>query len=125
MIVVATDAPLSDRNLTRLARRGLTGLARTGSSMSNGSGDYVVAFSTALDVRRTPARRAALSTVMDLPNGLLSPLFEAAIEATEESIYNSLFQAENTTGVDNVAVKALPVDDVLEIVKRRFRGDFT
>ncbi len=125
MIIVATDAPLSDRNLTRLARRGLTGLARTGSSMGNGSGDYVVAFSTALDVRRTPARRTVLSTVMELPNSLTSPLFQATIEATEEAIYNSLLLAKSATGVDNVTVKALPIDEVTEIVKRRSRDDFT
>ena len=92
MLILATDAPLSDRNLTLLARRAFAGLARTGAAMSNGSGDYALAFSTAEAVRRTPARRKAVATLPDrsaersrrsLPNDLVSPLFLAAIEATE------------------------------------------
>jgi len=120
LIVAATDAPLSDRNLARLARRGLAGLARTGSSMSNGSGDYVLAFSTAQDVRRNPARRADLAILRELPNDRMSPLFQAMIEATEEAIYNALFRAESMTGAGGVRVEALPLDQVLGIV----RGDF-
>ena len=120
MIVVATDAPLSDRNLARLARRGLTGLARTGSSMSNGSGDYVLAFSTAEAVRRAPQRRNALTTLAELPNDLISPLFQAVIEATEEAIYNSLFLAKTTTGVGGAKVDALPTDQVLNLLRGRF-----
>jgi L-aminopeptidase/D-esterase-like protein len=76
LIVVATDAPLSDRNLTRLARRALAGLARTGASFADGSGDYALAFSVAESVRRTPARRSQLATVAELLNALLSPLFQ-------------------------------------------------
>jgi D-aminopeptidase len=83
MIVLATDAPLSDRNLKRLAKRGLTGLARTGASMSNGSGDYVIAFSTAEEVRRTEERRSKVWAYPEVPNDLMSPLFQAAIEARE------------------------------------------
>ena len=98
MIVVATDAPLSDRNLKRLAKRGLTGLARTGASMSNGSGDYAVAFSSNEEVRRTAKRRSKVWAYSELPNDLMSPLFEAAIEATEEAIYNSLCMATPMTG---------------------------
>jgi len=113
---VATDAPVSDRNLTRLARRGLTGLARTGSSMSNGSGDYVLAFSTGADVRRTPQRRQAVSPIADLPNDLLSPLFQAVIEATEEAILNALFTAHTTTGMDGITVDALPIERIIEQV---------
>jgi D-aminopeptidase len=94
MIVVATDAPLSDRNLERLARRALVGLSRTGATLSNGSGDYVIAFSTAPEVRRTPARRAAAASVTELPNDLMTPLFQAVAEATEEAIINSLLQAQ-------------------------------
>jgi D-aminopeptidase len=94
MIVVATDAPLSDRNLKRLGRRALVGLARTGATMSNGSGDYVIAFSTAESVRRTPARRNAASNVTELANDGMTPLFQAVAEATEEAIINSLLQAE-------------------------------
>ena len=93
MIVVATDAPLSDRNLERLARRALAGLARTGATLSNGSGDYVIAFTTAGQVRRTPERRDAASSVVELPNDRVTPLFQAVAEATEEAIINSLLQA--------------------------------
>ena len=94
MIVVATDAPLSDRNLERLGRRALVGLSRTGATLSNGSGDYVIAFSTPPEVRRTPARRAAAASVTELPNDLMTPLFQAVAEATEEAIINSLLQAQ-------------------------------
>jgi len=110
MIVIATDAPLSDRNLKRLARRGLAGLARTGASMSNGSGDYVIAFSTNEDVRRTAERRSKVWAYPELPNEMTSPLFEAAIEATEEAIYNSLCMAETMTGYRGRTVHALPLD---------------
>jgi|SRR6185369_12414189 len=100
VLIVATDAPLSDRNLARLAERSFAGLARTGSALSNGSGDYAIAFSTAAAVRRTPERRQTVSTIPDIPNDQLSPLFEAVIEASEEAILNSLFMAETTTGWD-------------------------
>jgi D-aminopeptidase len=118
MIVVATDAPLSDRNLTRLAWRALAGMARTGSSMANGSGDYAIAFSTAESVRRTPERRSAVCTVSELPNGLVSPLFQAAIEATEEAIYNSMFGATTVTGHRGRTAEALPLDRVVELMRR-------
>jgi len=119
MIVIATDASLSDRNLIRLAKRGLAGLARTGASMSNGSGDYAVAFSTAEDVRRTPERRSKTWAYPEMPNDLTSPLFQAAIEATEEAIYNSLCMAETMTGFRGRTVNALPLDRVQELVNRR------
>lgn len=109
MIVIATDAPLSDRNLKRLAARGLAGLARTGASMSNGSGDYVIAFSTAEKVRRTAERRNKIWAYPEVPNDLMSPLFQAAIEATEEAIYNSLCMAETMTGYKGRKVEALPL----------------
>src|SRR5215211_4193838 len=109
MIVLGTDAPLSDRNLKRLARRALAGLARTGASMSNGSGDYLVTFSTASDVRRTAERRSQVWAYPEVPNDLMSPLFESAIEATEEAIYNSLCMAETMTGYRGVTVPALPL----------------
>jgi D-aminopeptidase len=108
MIVIATDAPLSDRNLKRLAKRGLTGLARTGASMSNGSGDYVIAFSTAEEVRRTAERRNKVWAYPEVPNDLMSPLFQAAIEVTEEAIYNSLCMAETMIGYREAKVVALP-----------------
>jgi D-aminopeptidase len=94
MIVVATDAPLSDRNLERLARRALAGVARTGGTMANGSGDYVIAFSNADAARRTPARRGSVAAIAEVPNDRMTPLFEAVAEATEEAIVNSLLQAQ-------------------------------
>jgi len=117
MIVVATDAPLSDRNLTRLARRALAGLARTGAAMSNGSGDYVIAFATAESVRRLRRRPNRVQTVAQLSNEGMSPLFQAVIEATEEAIYNSLFQATTVTGHAGNTVPALPLDQVLELMR--------
>lgn len=112
MIVLATDAPLSDRNLKRLAKRGLAGLARTGASMSNGSGDYVIAFSTAEEVRRTEERRSKVWAYPEVPNDSMSSLFQAAIEATEEAIYNSLCMAETMTGYQGRTVSSLPLNAV-------------
>ena len=115
IIVVATDAPLSDRNLGRVASRAIMGLARTGSSASNGSGDYVIAFSTAESVRRAfDARR--LSTV-ELANEEMSGVFQAVVEATEESIYNSLTMATPVTSRGRT-VEALPLDRVREILAK-------
>lgn len=110
MIVVATDAPLSDRNLRRLALRAVTGLGRTGAAMSNGSGDYVIAFSTAEEVRR---EGSGVQPVADLRNPAMTSLFRAVAEATEEAIVNSLFKA---TDVRNV--RALPLEQTLEILRR-------
>ena len=118
IIVIATDAPLSDRNLDRLARRAFVGIARTGSPITNGSGDYAVAFSTAESVRRTAARRASASPIEDLPNDQVSPLFEAAAEATEEAVLNSLFRAETTSG-NGMPIEALPLEPVLREWKQR------
>jgi D-aminopeptidase len=115
MIVVATDAPLSDRNLERLAVRAFAGLARTGAAFSNGSGDYAIAFSTAEGVRRTLGRRGGQATVVDWPNDRMSPLFVAVAEATEEAILNSLLKAETTTSIIDgkpVTVEALDVETV-------------
>ncbi len=98
VIVLATDAPFSSRNLKRLAARSFGGLARTGAALSNGSGDYALAFSTAENVRRTPERRKRLHAYPELSNDVISPLFEAAIEATEEAILNSLCMASPTSG---------------------------
>jgi len=117
MIVVATDAPLSDRNLVRLARRALAGLARTGASMTDGSGDYVIAFSVAEGVRRTRERRRVVSTLADLPNALVSPLFQAVIEATEEAILNSLCKATTVAGYKGTKIKALPLDRVSALLR--------
>lgn len=117
IVVVATDAPLSDRNLTRLARRSLLGIGRTGSPMTNGSGDYVIAFSTADSVRRTLDRQSEVSTYEELPNNRVSPLFQAVTEATEEAIYNALFKAETVEGHRGV-IEALPLDQVLQIMEK-------
>lgn len=116
MIVVATDAPLDARNLDRLAARALGGLARTGATMTNGSGDYVIAFSTARQVRRRAFATTA-ATVADLPNEGMSPLFQAVAEATEEAIYNSLFKATPVRG-RQMAADALPIDRTLEVLRR-------
>ena len=115
MMVVATDAPLSGRSLERLARRAIMGLARTGSFASNGSGDYVIAFSTANAVRRSPT--GGVHSIDDLANGSISPLFEATVEATEEAIYNSLFKAVTVTS-NGRTVEALPIEATLQILRR-------
>ncbi len=119
MIILATDAPLSDRNLNRLAKRALAGLARTGAAMSNGSGDYVIAFSTAKEVRRTPERRSKVWAYPEVPNDRMSPLFEAAIEATEEAIYNSLSMATASSGYMGRNVDALPLDALKKLAESR------
>lgn len=128
VIVLATDAPVSDRNLRRIAQRAFVGIARTGSWMANGSGDYAVAFSTAPGVRRDPSRRRAIATAEgaaaegataadataedataeDLANDVISPLFQAAAEATEEAVYNAMLQAVPVTGIDGHCLEALP-----------------
>ena len=118
IILVATDAPLSDRNCRRLAWRSFAGLARSGSSFSNESGDYAIAFSTASGVRRSALRRRQVSRPLELPNELLSPLFQAAIEATEEAIYNSLWAAETMIGYRGRTVYALPCEAVLARLKK-------
>jgi D-aminopeptidase len=119
MIVVATDAPISERNLRRLAARAMMGLARTGSSFSNGSGDFAIAFSTAPQVRRSLANprsgTASLRQSAELGNDDVSPLFEAVIEATEEAIYNSLFMATPVT-YRGRTVDAIPLDKVRAIL---------
>jgi D-aminopeptidase len=120
MIVVATDAPLSARDLKRLGARAVFGLARTGSSYSNGSGDYAIAFSTATEARVRHGE-AAPRPRLALPTDALSPLFEAALEATEEAVYNSLLQATTVTGNGETA-EAIPIDRVVEVLRRYGRG---
>ena len=114
MMVVATDAPLSDRNLRRLASRAMLGLGKTGSVASNGSGDYVIAFSTHPDVRRPAAMDR--KRLAEVANDDMSTLFQATVEATEEAIYNSLFAA-TTVGSRGGTVEALPVAEVLRIMR--------
>lgn len=118
MIVVATDAPIGSRNLERLAKRAMLGLARTGGIASNGSGDYAIAFSTNKAVRMAYASDRTVRDTTMLRNDAMSPLFMAGIEATEEAIINSLFQARSMTGRDHHEVAALPVDKVLRIMRR-------
>lgn len=117
VIVIATDAPMSAHNLKRLARRGLAGLARTGASMTSGSGDYVISFSVAEPVRRTPERRRRPSSLLELPSAQISPLFQAAIEATEEAIYNSLLTATTITGYRGTTIEALPAEQLMSLMQ--------
>lgn len=115
VMVIATDAPLSDRNLERLAARAIMGMARTGSSASNGSGDYVIAFSTSDKVRRQ--FNAQRLQTEELANEPMSGLFQAAVEATEEAIYNSMFMATTTTG-NGRRIDAIPLDKVREVLDK-------
>ena len=116
MLVVATDAPLDARDLHRLAARAVFGLGRTGSSYSNGSGDFAIAFSTAVEMR-SRFNETAPHPRSVLPTDATSPLFEAALEATEEAVYNSLFRA--TTVRSSIgAAEALPIERVRELLKR-------
>jgi D-aminopeptidase len=124
MMVVATDAPLSDRNLGRIAARAIMGLARTGSSASNGSGDYVIAFSTAESVRRripgpdaAPGADEQPREIADLPNDAMSAIFEGVVEATEEAIYNSLFMATTVTA-NGHTIESIPLDSVRTVLKK-------
>ncbi|HVH84571.1 MAG TPA: P1 family peptidase [Steroidobacteraceae bacterium] len=116
MIVVATDAPLDARELRRLAARALLGLARTGSSASNGSGDYAIAFSSAPEVRIHTEDKAITRRTEVVTTAAMSPLFEAAIEATEEAIYNSMLKATTTSG-NGHTVEALPLERTVQILK--------
>lgn len=116
MIVVATDAPIDARDLKRLAARAIYGLARTGSSYSNGSGDFAIAFSTAPGLRTRSGSSAAQTRTL-LPANGVSPLFQAALEATEEAVYNSLLKATTVTSRHGSA-DALPLDRLKQIFER-------
>ena len=118
MIVVATDAPLKARNLKRLAKRAVFGLAKTGGNCSNGSGEYVIAFSVAKELRIPyKSEKISIEKGDELRNDRLTPLFSAVIEATEEAILNSLFTAETMIGRDNLKINSLPIPDVLDILR--------
>ena len=117
MIIIATDAPVSDRNLSRMAKRAFIGIGKTGSPMSNGSGDYALAFSTADSVRRTPERRNGGKAITDWPNNRMTPLFQAVAEATEEAVYNSMFKAHTVDTEMGRQFPELPVRKVLEILR--------
>ncbi len=123
MMIVTTDAPLTSRNLKRLAKRATFGIARTGGNCSNGSGEYVIAFSTAKELR-IPYERNGKFFVSgkELRNDRMTPLFEAVIEATEEAVINSLFAAVTVTGKNNRTVEALPVAKVIQILKEHHVG---
>ena len=116
MIVVATDAPVSPRNLERMAKRAMMGLAKTGGIASNGSGDYVIAFSTYEKNRILYGTSESVHSIDDLDNGKMTPLFLATIEATQEAIYNSLFAAKDMTGHNGYSMKQIPIDEVLKII---------
>lgn len=117
MIVLATDAPLGARNLERLARRAIMGLARTGSFMDNGSGDFVIAFSTRNPVPHQPAGPTAARE--ELHNDAVSPLFLAVVESVEEAIYNSLTAAATLTGYRGRTVEAIPLEPLQQILSGR------
>ena len=119
MVIVATDALVTYRNLKRLAKRATFGIARTGGNCSNGSGEYVIAFSTAKELR-IPYHRGESFQLQknELRNDRMTPLFEAVIEATEEAIYNSLFTAQTITGSNGFTVNKLPVDKTINILKK-------
>lgn len=118
MIVVATDAPLDARNLERLAKRAFLGMGKTGGIASNGSGDYVIAFSTAETVRVLHQPSQSVITSGYLHNDFTSQLFMAAIEATEEAVINSLFAAKTMTGSKGRKIEALPLEKVIPILKK-------
>ena len=117
MIVLATDAPLEARNVKRLAARALLGVARTGSAASNGSGDYAIAFCTAAEARIRTQEGQLTRHVEVMTNDAMSPLFLAAIEATEEAIYNAVFRATTTTGHGHT-IEALPIDKTTDILRK-------
>ncbi len=125
MVIIATDAPLDNRNLERLAKRAFLGLGKTGGIASNGSGDYMIAFSTdsTLRVPHSSSTRTLTSDLLN--NDATSPLFMAAIEATEEAILNALFTAQSMTGIKGNKVNALPLDKVLPLLKKynRIKND--
>jgi D-aminopeptidase len=118
MIVIATDAPVSPRNLKRMAKRVSHAMGRVGGTGSNGSGDYVISFSTYEKNRVKYFTRNRVKAIDDLQNDHMSPLFTAVIEATEEAILNSMFMAETVTGNNNRTLKAIPIEKTLEILKK-------
>ncbi len=122
MIIVATDAPLDARNLERLAKRAFMGLAKTGGIASNGSGDYIIAFSTDSTLR-IPSNSSEKLTQTVLSNDAMSPLFMAAIEATEEAIINSLLAAETMKVKNGRIIEALPKEKLKEILKKYNRSN--
>lgn len=117
IIIIATDAPIDARQLNRMAFRSMSGLARTGSAMTNGSGDYAIAFSTANRIKTLESGQTTRNQTL-VSNDVMSPLFLATIEATEEAILNSLFRATTTKGREGRTVEALPIDKTLNILRK-------
>ena len=115
MMIVATDAPLSERNLERVAMRAVMGLSRTGSFAGNGSGDYVISFSSAPGVRRRPGD--VVRSIQDLSNDNISAVFQATVEATEEAVYNSMFRAVTVSSRWGTR-EELPIEETLEVLRR-------
>jgi len=118
MIIIATDAPLSARNLKRLAKRSFLAFGKVGSFSSNGSGDYSIAFSTAPACRIHYGEKEIEQNIPQVSNNYMSPLFLAVVEATEEAIYNSLFMATDMTGQKGRFMKALPIEETLKILDK-------
>ncbi|MEO6813781.1 MAG: P1 family peptidase [Ginsengibacter sp.] len=118
MMVIATDAPMDSRNLQRLAKRAFLGMGKTGGIASNGSGDYVIAFSTATSLRVPYDSKEAILSAAILNNDNTSPIFMAAIEATEEAIINSLFAATTVTGINGNKAESIPIEKVIKILKK-------
>jgi len=116
MIVIATDAPLSSRNLERVAKRAMLGLARTGSYISNGSGDFIIAFSTRNLIKMDAP--SPTFQITELQNDAMDPVFLATVEAVEEAVYNSLIAAKTVKGYQGNVREAIPVDRLREIFKK-------
>ena len=118
MMVVATNAPIRASGLRRVAKRAMLGLARTGATSSHGSGDYVIAFSTAQELRSDFESDSSEETGAELRGDRLSPVFQATIEATEEAIYNSILRATSVAGRDGHRREALPIDELLAVGRK-------
>ena len=118
MIILATDVPLTARQLRRICVRAAAGLARTGSIYGHGSGDFVIAFSTAWRIDHRPASLTTNQVVLADEGQAMAWLFPAAVESVEEALLNSLFRAETVTGRDDHTRHALPVDEVVDLVRR-------
>ena len=118
MIIIATDAPLSARNLKRLAKRTYIAFGKVGGFSSNGSGDYTIAFSTAREIRVPYSSKIIEREIKEVSNDYMSPLFLAAVEATEEAIYNSLFMADKMVGLEGRTTEALPIEKTLKIMDK-------
>ncbi|MGH9173605.1 MAG: P1 family peptidase, partial [Vicinamibacterales bacterium] len=124
IVVIGTDIPFSDRQLARLCRRGMLGLSRVGSVAGNGSGDLLIAFSNHPDCRVPYPDQPAILTTPRLSDEIISPVFQATVEATEEAVINALIAADTMTGRDGNIAYALPHDQLRDIMRRhnRLRG---